>query len=212
MLAALGAAGVGFGLYIYAVPWKAAQNELKRRTGELRSARNEALARGKELQQLERELEEIRSSTSTTAEGRRRTELRVIRAAIENRLRGSKAVLSSTAHVLHLRFPEDELFDARGPALSRDGQGRLQALAELLTNRTVAVRVSAPMGGGLPPKWARGEFPSGADFSTARARAGLRAMLRAGLDSAVGFAVVGGGGPTGEEGSPSLDIEIEPKG
>jgi flagellar motor protein MotB len=206
----LGAAGVGFGAYIYQVPWKAQNLELKRRTGELRSVRNEAAARLTELNRLKQELAEAQAARRVTEDGRRKTELRVIQAALEDRLKHDKVSVQVRPRAVRVRFSEDVLFDARGPMITRDGQAMLQVIAELVVGRAVSVMISAPMAGAQPPKWTRGEYPNAADLSTARARAALRVLLRSGVRSDVAFAVVGGDGASDAD-EPSLDVEVEPR-
>jgi flagellar motor protein MotB len=208
----VGSAGVGFGLFLYVVPLKRQQAEIKRRTFELRSVKNESSARLKELEYLKKEFEEIRFAQPVAEDGRRKTEMRVLKAALEDRLKDAGAVVKVGPRAVRVRFTEDQIFDGHGPTLSRDGQARLQALAEIVAPRATSVLISAPMGTAQPPKWVRTDFPSAADFSTARARGVLRVLLRAGVRADVAFAVVGGGGPSGDVEAPTLDVEIEPKG
>lgn len=206
-----GAAGLGFGTYVYQVPWKTVQLELKRRSGELRSVKNQAEAHKAELDRLKKELGEVYAADAKARDGRRQADMRVIKAAVESRIRDPGIAVKLEPRAVRVRFDEQALFDARGPMITREGQARLQVLADIVSRRAARIRISAPMGGAQPPKWVRSELPSAADLSTARARAALRVLLRSGVSSDEAFAVVGGDGLPGAE-EPSLDVEIEPQG
>jgi flagellar motor protein MotB len=212
-VAALGvaAAGVGFGVYVHQVPFRGLQTELKRRAGELKSLRNEADRARTEIRRLRGEAREAQAAVrSQTTQGDRRPELTVLRARIEEKIKDAEISVLPGRGLLRVRFREKDLFDARGPVITRDGQGRLQVLAQLVADRAAQVRVSAPMGTVAPPRWTRAQFPSVTDLSVARVRNAIRLLGRGGVKPETMLGVIGVGSGGDAEAEATLDIEIEP--
>jgi hypothetical protein len=110
----VGSAGVGFGLFLFVVPLKRQQAELMRRTFELRSVKNESAARLKELEYLKKEFAEIRFAQPVAEEGRRKTEMRVLKAALEDSPQGDRGGGEGGPRVVRVRFSEDQIFDGHG--------------------------------------------------------------------------------------------------
>lgn len=210
---ALASAGLGFGGYIYAGPYQKAATDLKRCAGDVMTARAEAASQQMELNRLKEDLSDARGSSnpSVTAEHRRRSELRLLKADVESRLAAAPFKMTVTPTRLRLRFPEDNLFEARGPAVSAAGQQVMSTLAAILKARpTTRILIAAPMHGAQVPRWTRAQYPTAADLSAARSGAALRHLVRAGVRSKTMLAVIGTLTDADEAaGAPTLEFEIE---
>ncbi len=210
---ALAAAGVGFAGYVYGVPYQRLLTELKRRASELRAAGTAAEAGRKEVERLKQDLAEVRGARNMSlgAEGRIRSDLKLIKTQVEQRLPAGVAVVLEPRRML-IRFHEDAVFEARGPRLAKTGHEALTTLAEILADKASRLLIAAPMGGASPPRWVRAQFPSDADLSAARAVAALTALANAGVQAEAALAVVGSlAAPKNPDAPATLDIEVEPK-
>jgi len=190
---AFGAAGFGFGAYFYLVPYQRKVAQVDRLTRDVRTAQTQSRARFEKLDSGGSEL---------------RSQLAALQAQIDQRLAGSGVIVTLGSHRMRLRFPEDKLFDARGPWLSKSGQEALLTLGQILAAKARRVVIAAPMGSTTVPRWVRGQFPTPADLSAARAGNTLKAIVKAGLTAPTVFAVIGS--LASDAPTATLDIEVEP--
>lgn len=211
---ALAAAGVGFGAYTYFVPYQRQLTELKRRSGELRAVSTENEVRRKEVDRLKHDYSEVQGARNErlSVEGRIRSDLKVLKAQIEERLAPTGVQVVLSARRMMIRFSEDAIFDARGPVIHKAGQEALQALAEMLGDRTARLIISAPTGGVALARWVRVQFPTAADLSAARTGNTLKALAKAGIRADSALAVIGLMAAPEDPSTPAtLEIEIEPR-
>src|SRR4051812_10174480 len=148
---AFGAAGFGFGAYFYLVPFQ-------RRAAQLARAQKELRAHG----------ESARPRMDFKGEdpaARLQIEMKSLQARIEDKLAAAYPTVTLSATRLLVRFPEEKLFEARGPWLSKPGQESVQALGQLLADRVHRVVIAAPMGSGTVPRWVREQLPLPVDLS-----------------------------------------------
>lgn len=208
MALALAAAAIGFAGFTYAVPYTRVSRELKRRSGELLAERAEASAKRSELAAIKRDL--AGSGGDANAEGIWRTDLKVTASTVEQRLAGSGAKVTVDGRTLHVSFPEDALFDGRGPWLSKSGQAAIESIADVLARQAGRILVAAPMGGGRPPRWVADKFPSAGEMAAERVRTMVRALAKANPPAGTVWGVtLGAVGP--ENSSPTLELEIQPR-
>jgi hypothetical protein len=191
---AFGAAGFGFGAYFYLVPFQ-------RKAVQLELAQRELRARG----------DSPRSRVGVQSEDpavRVQANMKSLQGQIEEKLAAAYPAVTLSPTRLVVRFPEEKLFEARGPWLSKPGQESVQALGQLLADRVHRVVIAAPMGSGTVPRWIREQLPTPADLSAARAGNALKAVVKGGVRAPSVLAVVGS--LTAEEGGgPALEFEIE---
>lgn len=212
--AALGAAGVGFGAYVYAVPYARVSRELKRQSGELMAEQTQLETQLRELEQIKQDLAQTRGP-SALAEGAWRVDFKLIAAGYERKLgelglKGARVDLQAAR--LRVVFPEDAVFDGRGPWFTKNAQAALEALGQSVGSKAGRVVITAPMAGGKVPAWVRDTHPTPADLSAARVRTALKALQKGGVPGASLWGVTAGG-PTGaEDGPATLELDIEPRG
>jgi flagellar motor protein MotB len=191
---AFGAAGFGFGAYFYLVPFQRKAAQLERAQKDLH-ARSEASRPRVDL-------------LSEDPAARRQAEMKALQARIEEKLAAAYPAVTVTPTRMVVRFPEEKIFEARGPWLSKAGQESVLALGQLLAERIQRVVIAAPMGTGTVPRWVREQLPTPADLSAARAGNALKAVVKGGVHAPSVLAVVGS--LTSEEGgAPVLELEIE---
>lgn len=192
---AFGAAGFGFGAYFYLVPYQNRSVQVIRLTRELQQASARPVA--------------PRSPADQQAE-QARAQMKALQADVEEKLGPAGATVTAGPHRLQVRFPEDRLFDARGPYLTKPGQETLQALGGVLAARAQRVVIVAPMGGATVPRWIRAELPTPADLSAARAGTALKTLVKGGVRAPTVFAVIGSLANDDPNAPATLDVEIEP--
>jgi flagellar motor protein MotB len=192
---AFGAAGFGFGTYFYAVPFHRNAAQLDRAQKELR-ARGDGAHPRVDLQSEDPAAHVV-------------AQMKALQTQIEEKLAAAYPAVTLTATRMLVRFPEEKLFEARGPFLSKPGQESVQALGQLLADRAHRVVIAAPMGSGTVPRWVREQLPTPADLSAARAGNALRALVKGGVRAPSVLAVIGSLAPD-EGGPPVLEFEIEP--
>lgn len=192
---AFGAAGFAFGAYFYIVPFQRKSAQVERLTREL-AARPSARTGKVDLQ-------------SQDAAAREQSEMKVLQEQIGRELASVSPTITIGAHRMRVRLGDD-LFDARGPYLTKTGQEAIQALGQLLGARAHRVVIAAPMGGANVPRWIRGQLPTPADLSGARAGNALKAAVKGGVRAEVVLAVIGTLAVEEPDAAPTLDFEIEP--
>jgi flagellar motor protein MotB len=190
---AFGAAGFGFGAYFYLVPFQRKAAQLDRVQKELR-ARTEKprLCVSLESENITAHLE---------------ARVKSLGAQIQYQLSTATPTVTPGGTRLVVRFPEEKIFEARGPWLSKPGQQAVQSLGQLLASQAHRVVIAAPMGSGTVPRWIRGQLPTPADLSAARAGNALKSLVKGGVQAPAVLAVVGSLGEA--EGPPVLELEIE---
>jgi flagellar motor protein MotB len=191
---AFGAAGFGFGTYFYLVPFQ-------RKAAQLDRAQKELRARG----ETSRPRVDVRSEDPAA---RRQADMKALQARIQEKLAAAYPSVTVAPARMVVRFPEEKIFEARGPWLSRPGQESVQALGQLLADRARRVVISAPMGAGTVPRWVREQLPTPADLAAARAGNALKTLVKGGARAPSVLAVVGALAPE-EGGAPVLELEIE---
>jgi hypothetical protein len=195
---AVGAAGFGFGSFFYAVPYRRTVAQLDKVQKELRS-RPEPSAR----RHVDVEAEDVAA--------RHQAEMKALKATIDEKLPAAGATVNIGTHRMLVSLPEDKIFEARGPWLSKSGQELVQQLGGLLAGHSHRVVISAPMGSGTVPRWIKAQLPTPADLSAARAGNALKSAVKGGVRADIVLAVVGAlAAENGVEGAPTLNFEIEP--
>lgn len=206
----LGAAGLGFGLYVHQVAFRGLQGELRRRNAELKSLHNEADRAKLQIERLRGDLRDAARAREAKPTHDRRPGVVALRMLLEERCKGAQVTLLGDRGRVRVRFQENDVFDARGPVLSRDGQERLSQLGQLVVGQALLVRVSAPLGEAAVARWTRTLFRDPTDLSVARVRNALRVFERSGLPEGVLVGVIATAAPDAQH-AATLDVEIEPK-
>jgi hypothetical protein len=194
---AFGVAGFSFGAYFYAVPFHRKAAQLEKVTREL-AAKNQGNGhRGVDVQ-------------GQDAAARTLSQMKSLQGQIDEQLAGVGAKVTLGPHRMLVRFPEDKLFESRGPWLSKPGQEAMQTLGALLARRVHRVVIAAPMGNGTVPRWVRAQLPTPADLSAARAGSALKAVVKGGIGAETVLAVIGSLSTDDANAAPTLDFELEP--
>lgn len=207
---AVGAAGIGFGGFLYAVPYSRVVRELKRREGEVLSDQAELSAQRRELEQIKHDLVQTRGPANS-AEVQWRSSFKVISANILEKLADAHVTVALDGRRMLVSFPEDSLFEGHGPSLTRPGQAAIETVAQLVGDRAGRMLVSAPMGAARVPRWAQEQYPTPAEFSAARVKSVVRVLTRHGADTGSVWGVTAAGPSNTATGTPTLDIEVQPK-
>jgi hypothetical protein len=193
---AIGAAGFGFGAYFYAVPFK-------RKAAQLEHAQKELRARA----EPPRPRMDVQGEDAAT---RLQSMMKSLQTEIEGKLGSVSPAITLGPIRMLVRFPEEKLFDSRGPWFSKAGQDAIQALGQILGTRCHRVVIAAPMGAGTVPRWVRPQLPTPADLSAARAGSALKALVKGGVRAETVLAVIGTVTADDAAGTPTLDFEVEP--
>jgi flagellar motor protein MotB len=192
---AFGAAGLGFGAFFYLVPYH-------RKIAQLDRLGKELAARPANRPHVDVQGQD--------AGARAQSQMKALQTKIADQLAGAAPTVTPGAHRMLVRFSEEKLFDARGPYLTKAGQETIQTLGQLLGAQVHRVVIAAPMGGATVPRWIRAQLPTPADLSAARAGNALKAVVKGGVRAETVLAVIGTFTADQPDGTPTLDLEIEP--
>ena len=205
---AVAAAAIGFGAYLYTVPYQRLLAQSRRAPP---AAAAPAAASTTAATADPAAPAAAPGRAADPAETRWMTEMTALKAELEQRLAASGVKVTLGPHRMLVSFPEDSIFGSRGPWLNKAGQEVMQTVVAVVANRANRMVVSAPMGAVPVAKWVRAEFPTAGDLSAARASNALKALAKAGIQvekvSAVIATVVSAEDATGPA---TLDLELQP--
>lgn len=193
---AFGAAGFGFGAFFYLVPFHRKAAQVERLTKEL-AQRPPANHRRVDLE-------------AQNAAARAQAQMKALETKISEQLASAAPGITVGPQRMLVRFPDEKLFDARGPYLSKAGQETIQTLGQLLGAEVRRVVIAAPMGNATVPRWIRAQLPTPADLAAARAGTALKALVKGGVHAETVLAVIGTFTVQSPDAPPTLDFEIEP--
>jgi hypothetical protein len=192
---AFGAAGFGFGAFFYLVPFH-------RKAAQLTQAQKELRARAEVRPRMDVQGQD--------AAERLQSAMKSLQSQVEEKVGSAGAVVTLGPTRMLVRFPEEKLFDSRGPWFNKVGQDAVQTLGQVLGARVHRVVIAAPMGAGTVPRWVRPQLPTPADLSAARTGTALKALVKGGVRAETVLAVIGTVTADDAVGTPTLDFEIEP--
>ena len=207
---ALGAAGLGFAVFAYVVPYRKAARDLKMARGELMGAKAEAAGRERELSSLRGELSHAQQAAGDVV-ANVRSQTHVLRLALQEQSKSAppgSVELQLEPRGLQVRLADSYLFADSGAQLSDTGVAALRALGRSIGNGASRVIITAPMGKATVPAELAAKFASSQALSAERVRAVHKILAQ----SVVAVGVLWGvstGGPAGDR-DAVVDLEITP--
>jgi hypothetical protein len=207
---ALGAAGLGFAVFAYAVPYRKAARDLKMARGELLAARAEASGRERELTLLRGDLSNAQQAAGD-AVANVRSQTNMLRLALQEQSKSAptgSVELVLEARGLQVRLADDYLFESGGAALSETGMTVLKSLGKSIGKNASRVIITAPMGKSKVPPELAASFPTVEELGAERVRVVQKALSQTPVPTEVLWGV-STGGPHGEK-DASVDLEITP--
>lgn len=207
---ALAAAGLGFSVFLYAVPYRKALRDLKMARGDLMQEKADAAGRERELAQLRSDLSDAQRAAGD-ALVRVRSETAVLRLQLQEQ---TKAVPPGAVDVqvdargVMVKIAPSFLFEGGGATLSASGAASMRAMGRAIGKGARRVIVTAPLGRMKVPAEFVKSFPKPEDFTAERVKAVVQALSQSGVPAAVVWGVSTGGPDGGKD--ASIDIEIDP--
>jgi flagellar motor protein MotB len=202
---AVAAAAIGFGAYLYAVPYQRLLAQSRRAPPPAAAPAAASATAGTAAPAA------APGRAADPAETRWMTEMTALKAELEQRLAASGVKVTLGPHRMRVSFPEDSIFGSRGPWLNKAGQEVMQTVVAVVANRANRMVVSAPMGAVPVAKWVRAEFPTAGDLSAARASNALKALAKAGIQVEKVYAVIATVVSAEDATGPAtLDLELQP--
>lgn len=207
---ALGAAGLGFAAFAYAVPYRKAQRDLKMARGDLLQARADVAGLERELGQLRVDLAEAQRAAGE-ALVRVRSETAVLRLQLQEQVKSAptgSVDVQVDGRGVTVKVAADYAFADGGAALSSDGTALFRAMGRAIGKAANRVTVTAPLGRArLSPEVAKA-FAKAEDLVAERVRVVVHALAQAGVPTNVVWGVSTGGPDGGKD--ASVGIEIAP--
>lgn len=207
---ALGAAGLGFAVFAYAVPYRKAARDLKMARGELLAARAEASGRERELTLLRGDLSHAQQAAGD-AVANVRSQTNMLRLALQEQSKSAPSgsvELVLEARGLQIRLSDAYLFQGGGAQLSETGTLVLKSLGKSIGKNASRVIITAPMGKAKVPPELVASFPSAEALGAERVRVVQKTLSQTAVPTDVLWGV-STGGPLGEK-DASVDLEITP--
>lgn len=207
---ALGAAGLGFAMFVYTVPYRRAARDLKMARGDLMQAQAAVAGLEREMTQLKGDLVKAQQAAGE-ALVRVRSETAVLRLQLQEQVKaapeGAVDVQVDSRGVM-VKLAADFVFEGGGAALSKEGGSALKAMGRAIGKAASRVVVTAPLGRTRLPAEVAQAFAKPEALVAERVRAVVQALSQAGVPSAVIWGVSTGGPDGGKE--PSVALEIAP--
>ncbi|MCG5054735.1 MAG: hypothetical protein KA712_17370 [Myxococcales bacterium] len=211
---ALGAAGLGFAMFVYAVPHRKAVRELKVARGVLMQARADAAGREREIVQLRHDLG-VAQQAAGDALSRVRSETTVLRSQLQEQMSSAPAGAVNVeveARGVSVQLADDFLFVAGGDKLSAEGLSSLRVMGHAIGRGAARVLVTAPMGRAGVPDELSDTYTRVEELAAARVKAVVKALEQAGVPEGVVWGVSVGGPQRASNGTKDalVNIEISP--
>ncbi len=207
---ALAAAGLGFSVFLYVIPYRKALRDLKMARGDLMQEKAEAAGRERELAQLRSDLSDAQRAAGE-ALVHVRSETAVLRLQLQEQTKtappGAVDVQVDARGVM-VKLAPPFLFEGGGAALSATGAASLRAMGRAIGKGARRVIVTAPLGHTKVPAEFANSFPKAVEFTAERVKVVVQALSQAGVPVSVVWGV-STGGPNGDK-DASIDIEIDP--
>jgi hypothetical protein len=217
------AAGLGFGAYVYVVPYskmeRAAGNNQSAVADERRAAES-AIA---EREKLKADVEKYKAAAADKAatEAKAKTTLDALAATLKPGLEALGASLTTSPDAVGITFPSAKLIDANGIDVSDAGTAAIKIISETAKKDNAKIRIRARSSAAAPPKELRSLFRTAGEMNAVRAARVMSSLEHAGMAPAritiVGDVEKGQArAPRGKKGgvSPASDrveLEIEPE-
>jgi len=217
------AAGLGFGAYVYVVPYSKMERAVGGNQSAIADERRAAEAAIAEREKLKADVEKYKAAAAEkkSSDDKHRGTIDTMATSLKPGLEALGATLAPTDGALGISFPSAKLIDANGIDVSDGGMAAIKIIGEAAKRESAKIRIRARSSAAAPPKELRSLFRTAGEMNAVRAARVMSSLEHAGVAPAritiIGDVEKGGAAraPRGKKGgaSPSdrVELEIEPE-
>jgi hypothetical protein len=217
------AAGLGFGAYVYVVPYSKMERAVGSNQSAIADERRAAESAIAEREKLKADVEKYKAAAADKAatDAKAKTTLDAVAVTLKPGLEALGASLTTTAEAVGVSFPSAKLIDANGIDVSDAGTAAIKIIAETAKKDNAKIRIRARSSSAAPPKELRSLFHTAGEMNAVRAARVMSSLEHAGVAPAritiVGDTEKGQSrAPRGKKGAVSpasdrVELEIEPE-
>jgi len=217
------AAGLGFGAYVYVVPYSKMERAVGGNQSAIADERRAAEAAIAEREKLKADVEKYKAAAAEkkSSDDKHRGTIDAMATSLKPGLEALGATLAPTDGALGISFPSAKLIDANGIDVSDGGMAAIKIIGEAAKRESAKIRIRARSSAAAPPKELRSLFRTAGEMNAVRAARVMSSLEHAGVAPAritiIGDVEKGGAAraPRGKKGgaSPSdrVELEIEPE-
>ena len=217
------AAGLGFGAYVYVVPYSKMERAVGGNQSAIADERRAAEAALAEREKLKADVERYKAAAAEkkSSDDKHRGTIDMLATSLKPGLEALGATLAPTDGALGISFPSAKLIDANGIDVSDGGMAAIKIIGEAAKRESAKIRIRARSSAAAPPKELRSLFRTAGEMNAVRAARVMSSLEHAGVAPAritiIGDVEKGGAAraPRGKKGgaapSDRVELEIEPE-
>ena len=177
------AAGLGFGAYVYVVPYSKMEHAVGSNQSAVADERRAAESVIAERDRLKADLAKYSASASdkSSAEAKQKTTIDTLATQLRPGLEALGATVVADASALQVSFPAAKMIDANGIDVSDGGMAAIKILADAAKRDSAKVRIRARSSVAAPPKELRTLFHTAGEMNAVRAARVMSSFEHAGV-------------------------------
>jgi hypothetical protein len=216
------AAGLGFGAYVYVVPYSKMERAAGNNQSAIADERRAAESAIAEREKLKTDVEKYKAAAAdkATTEAKAKTTLDALTVTLKPGLEALGGTLTTGTESVGVSFPAAKLIDANGIDVSDAGTAAIKIIGETAKKDDAKIRIRARSSSAAPPKELRSLFHTAGEMNAVRAARVMSSLEHAGVAPAR-ITIVGDiekgqpRAPRGKKGAASpasdrVELEIEP--
>ena len=217
------AAGLGFGAYVYVVPYSKMERAVGNNQSAVADERRAADSVVPERDKLKADVEKYKAAAADKAatDAKAKTTLDALSGVLKPGLEALGATLTSGTESVGVSFPSNKLIDANGIDVSDGGMAAIKIIGETAKKENAKIRIRARSSAAAPPRELRSLFRTAGEMNAVRAARVMSSLEHAGVAPAK-ITIIGDvekGQPRaarGKKGGPApgadrVELEIEPE-
>jgi len=219
------AAGLGFGAYVYVVPYSKMERAVGGNQSAIADERRAAEAALAEREKLKADVERYKAAAADkkSSDDKHKGTIDTMAASLKPGLEALGATLAPADGALGISFPSSKLIDANGIDVSDGGMAAIKIIGDAAKRESAKIRIRARSSAAAPPKELRSLFRTAGEMNAVRAARVMSSLEHAGVAPAritiIGDIAEKGAqarAPRGKKGggvatADRVELEIEPE-
>jgi hypothetical protein len=177
------AAGLGFGAYVYVVPYSKMERAVGGNQSAIADERRAAEAAVAERDRLKADVEKykVAAADKATSDAKHKTTIDALAGTLRPGLEALGGTLTPDTNALGVSFPSNKLIDANGIDVSDAGMAAIKIIGETAKKEGAKIRIRARSSAAAPPKELRSLFRTAGEMNAVRAARVMSSLEHAGV-------------------------------
>jgi len=177
------AAGLGFGAYVYVVPYSKMEHAVGNNQSAIADERRAAETALAERDRLKADVEKYKAAANvkSDADSKKKGNVDALATALKPGLEALGGTIVGDNGTLAVSFPAGKMIDANGIDVSDGGMAAIKILADAGKKEGAKFRIRARSSAGAPPKELRSLFKTAGEMNAVRAARVMSALEHAGV-------------------------------